>query len=318
MPAIDLEIIVDKKVPLVRIDLFLHGVIANKREILRSSRMAFSRSRIQSLIREESILVNGKPVKPNYVVRPLDRITLCSPVERRTEPDFAPEEIYFEVIYNDGDLLVLNKPGGLVVHPAAGHYEHTLLNGLAWLFPELREEPGMMRMGMVHRLDMDTSGLLVVTKNDAAQMSLMSQFKNRSIRKEYAAIVTGLVEKSEGEICSRIGRHPSDRKKMAVLEDEGRESLTRYRVVSYLKNATLLALFPHTGRTHQLRVHMSHIRHPIVGDEIYSRHKSKFHGLGLMLCARKICFYHPQLKKDMEFEVGLPDRFRVILNKGEC
>ena len=298
----------------LRIDNFLCDYI--KQEMMPvDSGLVLSRTKIQKFILDGSILVNSKHVKPSYSIYEKDTIALNIPKESGEQIKIEKEKIDFEIIHDDKDLVVISKPAGLVVHPAHGHHSHTLLNGLLYKFPELEKNTNLSRMGLVHRLDKDTSGLLIITKNEIAQQHILAQFKERTIRKEYAAIVIGKLSDESGEIRVNIGRHPKNRKKMAVLKTGGKESLTRYEVIKYLKNATYVRLIPHTGRTHQLRVHMHYLKHPVAGDEIYSGKKT-CHYPGLMLHAKKIGFIHPRTHKPMEFETGLPDRFKVILNKG--
>lgn len=276
-----------------------------------------SRTKIQKFIQSGNILVNDVPVKQSYVVKKGDTIYFHIPWEHGEKLDIQKEKIYFEVLYNDNDLVVLNKPQGLVVHPAYGHKEHTLVNALMYIFPDLIKNTNLERMGIVHRLDKDTSGVMIVTKNETAQQNLIDQFKNRMVKKEYVAIVHGIVKQEKGEINTRIGRNPLHRKRMAVLITDGKVAVTEYKVKEILRNATLMRLMPYTGRTHQLRVHMHYINHPIVGDDIYSRQRGSFARLGLMLCARKIKFNHPRTNTMMEFEVKIPERFQIILKKGE-
>jgi len=279
--------------------------------------MVLSRTRIQKFIHDGNILVNDITVKQSYMTRDGDRISLKIPVMVSQKLKAHPERIYFEIVYNDKDIAVINKPAGLVVHPAYGHKDHTLLNGLLYTFPELKKNTNLSRTGMVHRLDRNTSGLLIITKNEPAQYNIIMQFKTRTIQKEYAAIVMGKIMKEEGEIHTRIGRNPMNRKRMTVLITGGKESYTKYKVIEYLNGGTFVKLVPHTGRTHQLRVHMSYIHHPVIGDHIYARKRSKYHYLGLILHSKKIQFIHPRTNKPMEFDSDLPERFQIILQKGE-
>lgn len=315
MGDLEFDLRVDEQNASVRIDQYLHRYFTAPEKEDEEGFPAFSRSRLQKFIKEQNVLVNRIPVKQNYIVRPHDVIHVRIPEQGDNEVIADPEEMDLEIVYSDPDLVLINKPEGLVVHPAAGHSRHTLVNGLLHLFPELKQNTRLYRMGIVHRLDKDTSGLILVTKNERTQQSIMVQFRDRTIKKEYTAIVEGLIKEKQGEINLPIGRSPRDRKKMAVRKEGGREALTRYSVIRYLSNCTFVRLVPHTGRTHQLRVHMQYIKHPVIGDEIYSSLKKG--SPGLMLCARKIRFYHPGLKKEMEFEIELPGRFLEILNKGE-
>ncbi len=314
---IEYSINVKEELSDMRGDHFLMKYFNTHRDDFDECNIVFSRTKIQKFLQDGNILINDVLVKPSYIVKQGDVLQIKIPVESGKKLDIKEEKIYFEVLYNDNDIIVINKPAGLVVHPAYGHADHTLINGLLYLFPELRKNTNLSRMGLVHRLDKDTSGVLVITKNEIAQQSLVGQFKNRTIKKEYIAVVSGEVMNHEGEINTRIGRCPLNRKRMSVLITDGKEALTKYRVIRELKNATFVKLLPYTGRTHQLRVHMNYIKHPIVGDCIYSKKSIRFHYLGLMLCAKRIQFVHPRYNSTMEFEVNLPDRFQIILEKGE-
>ena len=311
------KIIIDSNISGKRIDNFLSNYMEEEKINFKDLKMVFSRTRIQKFVNEGNILVNDQTVKPSYIVQKKDVIDLKIPMEFGEKVEIKPEHIYFNIVYNDKDLAVINKPAGLVVHPAHGHHNHTLLNGLLYLFPELKKNTNLSRMGMVHRLDKDTSGLLIITKNEVAQHHIIMQYKERTVKKEYAAIVYGKLSNEEGEIETRIGRNPVDRKKMAVLITNGKESITKYKIIKYLSNGTYLKLMPHTGRTHQLRVHMNYIKHPVVGDDIYAGKRKNPNSLGLMLHAKRIKFIHPKTNNAMEFETALPDRFQIILQKGE-
>lgn len=311
------KIIIDEHSSGERIDHFLFEYFDQNKEEFKKYNIVFSRTRIQKFIYDGNILINEILVKQSYIIKEGDVVELNIPAEYGEKLEIKAEKIYFEIIYNDKDLVVINKPAGLVVHPAQGHQEHTLINGILFLFPELRKNTNLDRMGVVHRLDKDTSGLLIITKNETAQQNIIMQFKQRKVKKEYNAIVYGEI-RGDGEISTRIGRNPLNRKRMSVLMTDGKEALTRYKVLRIFKNATLMQLMPFTGRTHQLRVHMNYIKHPIIGDTLYSKNKSRFHQLGLMLCAKKIKFKHPRTDEDMEFEINLPDIFQIILHKGEA
>ncbi len=310
------KIIIDEHSSGERIDHFLFEYFSQNEEEFKKYNIVFSRTRIQKFIYDGNILINEILVKQSYIIKQGDVVELNIPVEYGEKLEIKAEKIYFEIIYNDKDLVVINKPAGLVVHPAQGHQEHTLINGILFLFPELRKNTNLDRMGIVHRLDKDTSGLLIITKNETAQQNIIMQFKQRKVKKEYNAIVYGEI-RGNGEIDTRIGRNPLNRKRMSVLLTDGKEALTRYKVLRIFKNAALMQLMPFTGRTHQLRVHMHYIKHPIIGDTLYSKNKSRYHQLGLMLCAKKIKFKHPRTEADMEFEINLPDIFQIILHKGE-
>ena len=310
------KIIIDEHSSGMRVDNFLFEYFNQNKEEFKKYNIVFSRTRIQKFIYDGNILINEILVKQSYIIKEGDVVELNIPAEYGEKLEIKAEKIYFEIIYNDKDLVVINKPAGLVVHPAQGHQEHTLINGILFLFPELRKNTNLDRMGIVHRLDKDTSGLLIITKNETAQQNIIMQFKQRKVKKEYNAIVYGEI-RGDGEISTRIGRNPLNRKRMSVLMTDGKEALTRYKVLRIFKNATLMQLMPFTGRTHQLRVHMHYIKHPIIGDTLYSKNKSRYHQLGLMLCAKKIKFKHPRTDEDMEFEINLPDIFQIISHKGE-
>ncbi len=299
-----------------RIDHFLNNYIQKGGLAAEDIDVVFSRTTIQKFIKDGNILVNDVLVKQSYITREGDILALNIPVEYGSRLDVIPERIYMPIVYNDRDLVVINKPMGLVVHPAHGHYSHTLINGLLYLFPELIKNTNLYRMGLVHRLDKDTSGLIIITKNEMAQQYIAAQFKQRTIKKEYVAIVSGRMEKDEDEIYTRIGRNPINRQRMTVLITNGKEAVTRYQVLKYLQSGTFVRLLPLTGRMHQLRVHMRYLHHPVIGDNFYAGKKTEFHFLGMMLHARKIRFNHPRTNKEIEFETALPERFQILLEKG--
>jgi len=270
-----------------------------------------SRSRIKNLIEEGKVLVNCKKSKSSYKVKPGDVISIEIPPEKELE--LSPSDVPFEIIFEDEDIAVINKPAGVVVHPAPGHYEDTLVHGLIKRLRNLSGIGGKIRPGIVHRLDKDTSGIMLVAKNDRAHKTLSEAFKNRLIKKTYFAIVYKVPERKKGKIETFIGRHPVHRKKMAVLP-QGREAITEYSVIETLYRSSLVELKPFTGRTHQLRVHMSHIGHPILGDPVYGGLK---HDLPkaprLMLHAGRITFFHPIKKEMFSFEAPFPEDFKNYL-----
>ena len=286
---------------------------------LREEFPAVSRGTIQRLIEEGHIRVNGRTVKPTHHPQAGETIEVHWPEARPAEAQ--PEEIPLDILFEDKDLLVLNKPPGLVVHPAAGHEEHTLVNALLHhCAGQLSGIGGVARPGIVHRLDKETSGCLVVAKNDAAHLALSEQFAGRTTEKIYHAIVCGEVSRESGEIRAAIARHPSHRKRMAVTDGRGREAWTSYRVLERLRAATLLEASLHTGRTHQIRVHFQHLGFPVAGDAIYgSRQNARlieatgYTAPRQMLHARKLGFLHPRKQKKMSFEAPRPADFEAAL-----
>jgi len=286
---------------------------------LRGKFPAASRGAIQRLIEEGHILVDGKRVKPTHTPRAGEKVEVHWPEAKPAEAQ--PEEIPFDVIFEDEALLVLNKPAGLVVHPAAGHEEHTLVNALLHhCAGELSGIGGVARPGIVHRLDKETSGCLVVAKNDETHLALSAQFASRQVGKIYHAIVCGEMARDKGEIRAAIARHPSHRKRMAVSDDTGREARTSYRVLERLRASTLAEAELHTGRTHQIRVHFQHLGYPLVGDLTYGqRQNSRFKELvgfaapRVMLHAFHLSFTHPRSGKRVHFEAPLPKDFEDLL-----
>lgn len=273
-----------------------------------------SRSYLQKLLKEQSVLVEEKPVKSNYKVNAGDRISLTLPEIR--EPEIMPEEIPLDIVYEDKDIILINKPKGMVVHPAAGHYSGTLVNGLmSHCRSELSGINGVMRPGIVHRIDMDTTGVLIVCKNDMAHNSISEQLKEHSITRKYAAIVHGVLKDDEGTINAPIGRHPIDRKKMSINEKNGREAVTHYRVLERFRQFTYIECQLETGRTHQIRVHMASIGHPLLGDSVYGPAKCPFRLTGQTLHAGVLGFIHPRTGEYMEFTAPLPDYFEELLRK---
>lgn len=274
----------------------------------------FSRSFIQKLISDSQVWVNEKTVKSNYKVKRGDLLLVHIPDP--LEPDIRPEEIPLDILYEDEDLLVVNKPKGMVVHPAAGHMDGTLVNAiLAHCGENLSGINGVMRPGIVHRIDRDTTGALLVCKNDFAHRDLALQLKNHSIKRRYRAIVQGNIKENEGTVNAPIGRHPTDRKKMAVNRKNGREAITHYQVLERFGTATCVECRLETGRTHQIRVHMASIGHPLLGDEAYGSGKNPYHLQGQALHAMVLGFVHPRSGEYMEFTAPLPDYFVELLNK---
>ena len=274
-----------------------------------------SRSYIQKLLSEGNILVNNTPVKSNYKLRLDDTISVTIPEPE--DIDILPEDIPLDIVFEDEDILIVNKPKGMVVHPAAGHYTGTLVNAIIYHCKEqLSSINGVLRPGIVHRIDMDTTGLLVVCKNDLAHQSLAEQLKVHSITRKYYAIVYDNIVEDEGTINKPIGRHPTDRKKQTIDLRNGREAITHYRVLERLNGKyTLIECQLETGRTHQIRVHMSSIHHPILGDTVYGPDKNPYHLQGQTLHAGVLGFQHPRTGNYVEFQSELPDYFEELLKQ---
>ena len=272
-----------------------------------------SRTMIQKLIEEGNILVNGKSKKISYKVQIGDEIELNIPEAKEIE--LKAENIPVEVVYEDNDIIVVNKPKGMVVHPANGNLDGTLVNAImAMCKDSLSGIGGEIRPGIVHRLDKDTSGLLIVAKNDKAHINMSEQIKNREVKKIYIALVRGVVSENEATINMPIGRSTKDRKKMAVRKD-GKEAVTHFKVLKRYKKYTLLEVKIDTGRTHQIRVHMAEIGHPVVGDMVYSNGKNEFGVEGQMLHAKSLDFRHPITGKQMHLEAELPEYFEKVLEQ---
>lgn len=275
-----------------------------------------SRSYIQKLIKEGHVSVNGKPVKANYKLGADDEI--CLEIPEAKEPDILPEDIPLDILYEDQDILVVNKPKGMVVHPAAGHYSGTLVNALMYHCKDsLSGINGVMRPGIVHRIDMDTTGSLLVCKNDEAHRILAEQLKEHTIRREYHAIVYGNLKDDAGTIDAPIGRHPVDRKKMSINHKNGKRAVTHYEVLERFGNFTYIRCRLETGRTHQIRVHMASLHHPLLGDEVYGpSSKPPFSGVkGQVLHAKILGIHHPSTGEYMEFDAPLPQYFVDLLQK---
>lgn len=273
-----------------------------------------SRSYIQKLIKDGHVTANGKIVKANYKLNALDTLALDKP--ELQEPDIVPENIPIDILYEDEDILIVNKPKGMVVHPSAGHYSGTLVNALMYhCKDQLSGINGIMRPGIVHRIDMDTTGSLLVCKNDFAHQDLAEQLKEHSIRRIYHAIVYGVIKEDEGTIDAPIGRHPIERKKMSVNYKNGKHAVTHYKVIQRFKNYTYIECQLETGRTHQIRVHMTHIHHPLVGDAVYGPAKCPFKLQGQTLHAKTLGIVHPRTKEYIEVDAPLPDYFVSLLNK---
>ncbi len=274
-----------------------------------------SRTFFQKLIKDSAIIVNDVAEKANYRIKMEDIITIHFPDAANTT--IEPEDIPLEIIYEDDDLLIVNKPKGMVVHPSAGHYSGTLVNAIMYHCKDsLSGINGEIRPGIVHRIDMDTTGSLIVCKNDFSHVNIAEQIKVHSVNRIYEGIVYGNVKADEGTIEGPIGRHPIERKKMAINEKNGKPAITHYKVLERFGNYTYMQFKLETGRTHQIRVHMSSIGHPLLGDSLYASGKSAFKNLeGQTLHAKTIGFIHPTSKEYVEFEAPLPEYFKKLLTQ---
>jgi 23S rRNA pseudouridine1911/1915/1917 synthase len=309
MPARNETIlIVEKTLPQERLDTFL-----------RSQFPTISRGAIQRLIEQGDIRVDGHPVKATHHPRAGEKIVIHWPDARPAAAQ--PQELPLDILFEDDDLLVLNKPSGMVVHPSAGHEESTLVNALLHhCAGQLSGIGGVARPGIVHRLDKETSGCLVVAKNDPTHLALSAQFAGREVEKAYHAIVCGMVTPEKGDIRAAIARHPTHRKRMAVTDGSGRDAWTSFRLLERLREATLVEALLHTGRTHQIRVHFKHVGFPLVGDVTYGNRQNKrlneltgYTALRQMLHAHKLAFKHPRSSKRMSFEAAWPEDFQEAL-----
>lgn len=275
-----------------------------------------SRSYIQKLIKDGQVTVNQKTVKSNYKLNAGDLLSMEEP--ELQEPDIEAEDIPLDILYEDSDLLIINKPKGMVVHPSAGHYSGTLVNALMHYCKEdLSGINGVLRPGIVHRIDMDTTGSLLVCKNDFTHNHIAEQLKVHSITRVYHAIVHGVIKDDEGTINAPIGRHPIDRKKMSINHKNGKEAVTHYKVLKRFKNFTYIECRLETGRTHQIRVHMSSIGHPLLGDSVYGPAKSPYKLQGQTLHAKTIGIIHPRTEEYVEVNAPLPEYFSDLLKKLE-
>ena len=274
-------------------------------------KLDISRNKIQKLINDNNILVNGKSVKASYIVR-VDDLIECDFLYKE-KIDILPEDIPLDIVYEDEDLLVVNKPSGMVVHPAVGNYSHTLVNALMYHCNNLSQVNGVIRPGIVHRIDADTSGLLLVAKNDMAHVDLAKQISEKSVKREYITLVDGVIKEDTATIDAPIGRDVKNRKKMCVTADNSKDAITNIRVIERYKNSTLITCSLLTGRTHQIRVHMNYIGHSVINDPVYGSKKLIDPLFGQMLHARKIGFVHPRTHEYMEFSCEPPEKFLDIL-----
>ena len=271
-----------------------------------------SRSYLQGLIEKGNVLVNDKSVKSNYKLKIYDevKVTIPEPLILKAEPENIP----INIVYEDSDVIVVNKPQGMVVHPAPGNYTGTLVNGLLYHCNDLSTINGVIRPGIVHRIDKDTSGILVIAKNDNSHNFLSEQLRNHSMKREYYAVVEGVLKQDKGTIDKPLGRNKKDRLKMGIVEG-GKRAVTHYEVLERYKSNTLIKCILETGRTHQIRVHMASIGHPLIGDPLYGFKKQKYKLEGQMLHAKVLGFIHPSSKEYMEFSSELPGYFKNLIEK---
>lgn len=277
-------------------------------DIYLASKLDVSRSKIQKLLKNDLVFVNGKSVSSNYQIKSMDEIEVNDSFEE--EMDIRPENIELDIVYEDEYLLVINKASGMVVHPAPGHYTNTLVNALLYKFNLSSKDN--IRPGIVHRLDKDTSGLMLVAKNDIIHERLAEMIKNKEVEKHYLAIVLGRFDHLSGTIDAPIGRDFNDRQKMAVTDKNSKDAITHFKVLEQFENNALLECILETGRTHQIRVHLAYINHPIVNDPVYG--KKKADDFGQMLHSTSIRFIHPVTKKELFFKVDPPLQFQEMLD----
>lgn len=299
----EIKIDIDENNVGVRIDKFLNSYFEEK-----------SRSYLQGLIENNNITINNKNIKSNYKLRKDDIIEVSLP--KPAMLDVIPEDIKLDILYEDSEVVVVNKAKGMVVHPAVGNYTGTLVNALLYHCTDLSSINGVVRPGIVHRIDKDTSGVLVVAKNDNSHNFLAAQLKDHSMKREYIALVEGHLKEKEGTIDKPLGRNKKDRLKMGIVPD-GKRAVTHYSVIKEFKDTTLIKCVLETGRTHQIRVHLASIGHPLIGDLVYGYKKQKYKIEGQMLHAKVLGFIHPVTKKYMEFEAPLPEEFENLINKLE-
>lgn len=296
------EIIINKNIETLRLDKAL--ALLDK---------DYSREYFSFLIKEKCVFVNGKNESPSYKVKENDKIEY-EIKEKETNLNLKPYEYKLDIVYEDDDILIINKPKGLVVHPGSGHIDDTLVNALIYNKVKLSSINGLNRVGIVHRIDKDTSGLLLIAKNDYAHNFIASELKDHTMNREYYALVDGNIEQDEIKIVGKIGRDKTNRLKMAIDPINGKEAITHVKVIKRYKNYTFIHCKLETGRTHQIRVHLSSIHHPLVGDAIYKGSCSLYNN-GQLLHAYKMSFIHPKTKEEVKIEIDLPDYFKEILEK---
>lgn len=296
------KIVVDESCSNKRLDKFLSAYFNE-----------LSRSHIARLIDDENCFINGKIAKSSYKLKTGDVIEINIPEAKELE--ISKEDIPLDIVYEDGDILIINKPQGMVVHPANGHYEHTLVNAILHHCHDLSGINGVMRPGIVHRIDKDTSGLICVAKNDKAHLSLAEQLKDHTMARTYVALVKGVIPENTGEINLPIGRDPNNRQKMAVTRSNSKEAITYFKVLQRFSDHTLVECHLKTGRTHQIRVHLSYIGYPVEGDPLYSGRKyDTLYKNGQLLVAVGLKLIHPSTNKEMEFKIDLPDYFKEVIS----
>lgn len=300
-----IHLVADENMQGERVDVFLRTMMPEQ-----------SRSYLQKIIKEGSVTVNGRPVKSSYRMEEQDELIMDLPELK--EPEIRAENIPLDILYEDDDLLIVNKPKGMVVHPAAGHPEGTLVNAVLYhCRGKLSGINGILRPGIVHRIDKDTTGALVVCKNDHAHNHVAAQLKEHSITRRYRAVVAGVIQEEEGIVDAEIGRHPTERRKMAAGVKNGKRAVTHYRVLQRFAGYTYIECRLETGRTHQIRVHMASIHHPVLGDAVYGPQKNPFHLEGQTLHAQVLGLIHPVTGEYIEVEAPLPEYFQKLLEKLE-
>lgn len=287
----------------IRLDQYLSGQMPE-----------MTRSFIQKLIKDGQSMVDAKPVKANYRLKPLQTVALSVPLPKETE--ILPEPIPLDILYEDDDLLIVNKPKGMVVHPSAGHSSGTLVNAVMYHCKDsLSGINGEIRPGIVHRIDKDTTGSLIICKNDESHLKIAEQIKEHSVKRIYRGLVFGTLREERGTVTGNIGRHPSDRKKMAVITEGGKPAITHFQLLEPFRNASYMEFRLETGRTHQIRVHMASLGHPLLGDTVYGSVKNPYRLQGQALHAITIGFLHPRTGRYLEISAPLPEYFDKLMER---